>query len=379
MAMSKKTSCCLFGCLGTFGMMIILSTGSIWWLTKSGNFEEEATVYQPDSQMYVRGVIRPEDETMIGIFADLAHASNEVDKQNMPDQLQWINELNKKDRPTLMKELKKYTPLEFEATYIGNDEQGREDFLASVGIGANKNLLAMIFYGLRWSLRKEGNTKTIGAHEIIAVEDKKDNFYLHLNNGVFYFAGTEKPMRDLIEGTQRQVGVDQALSPLYRIDTNSALYGFITKERLTSFPLMIFSDGSTNDWGYERDREVVRAFDTEISQVGFDMQAQQTNQLLLRYFIFCEQGEAFASHLAETQQRLERNGRMRGGYEISFTPEEYGYQLKILLTDVSAVMQNMMEQAQKIEDASEQGHPADATEEAAPVETEQFNDPDQAP
>ncbi len=383
MAMSKKTSCCLFGCLGTFGTMIILTVGSIWWLTKSGNFEEDATVYQPDSQMYVRGVIRPEDEIMIGILADLAYQSQKMDNQNVPDQFRWLNEMSHKDRPTLIKELKKYMPMEFEGTYIGTDEEGRQDFLFSLGFGPHKNLVALIYYGFRWRLREEGHTQKIGEHEIIAVNEEKDQFYLHLDNGVYYISGTEKPMRDLIEGTQRQVGVDQALSPLYRVDTSSTVYGFITKESMNLFPVLIFGEAETNDWGYEAEKEVLRAYDTEISQIGFDLQAQQANQLQLRYFIFCEQGEAFASHLNETQQRLEQQG-MRGEYDILVTPQDYGYQLTIVLTDVGEAMQTLMQDLQKSIDENNQRrremeHEETPPDEATPVETEQFDDPDQAP
>lgn len=378
MAMSKKTSCCLFGCLGTFGTVIILTVGSIWWLTKSGNFEEDATVYQPDSQMYVRGVIRPEDETMIGILADLAYQSQEMDNQNMPEQFRWINEMNQKDRATLMKELKKYMPMEFEASYMGTDEQGRQDFLASIGFGPSKNLVAMIYYMMRWTLREEGQTQKIGDHEVIAINENDGNFYLHLDNGVYYISVTEKPMRDMIEGTQRQVGVDQALSPLYRVDTKSTIYGFITKESMVLFPTLIFGDAETNDWGYETDREVLRAYDTEISQIGFDLQAQQANQLQLRYFIFCEAGEAFASHLNETEQRLEQQG-IRGEYKVIVAPQEYGYQVDIVLTDVSAVMQALMQDLQKSIEENNRRRESGEYEETVPVETEQFDEPDQGP
>ncbi|CAM2005928.1 hypothetical protein [Acanthopleuribacter pedis] len=370
MAMNKKVSCCLFGCLGTGLTLVFLSLGFFWFLTKTGDFEEEATVFVPDGQSYLRVIVRPEDEALIGLFADLALVDQEATNRRVPEDFRWLSQMGNKDRPTLIKELKYYTPIEFEMTYLGPSEAGEDLFIFGVGFGSNKNLFSLGYSFFRMALREEGKTRTISGKEIIVVEEPNETVFIHLEDGVFYFSLSEEPMRIALEGAQRQVEVNARLSPLYNINPDATLYGFLKQEALRRLPNLLITDPDTDDWLYNGDTEQLTAFDTTISQVGFDLNAEQDNQLLLRYQIFCDPGEAFASHLNEIEQRIAQRG-IEGEFNATVHQRDYGYELHLQLSDISNLLRDLVEKAEELEHRDNEVAPA--TEEATPVETETFD------
>ena len=342
---NKKWTCCLFGCLGTFGFTIVFLAGFFWWLTKTGEVPVEKTIFLPDAEMYVRGVVRKEDEKFHRLIADIIDANNQRNQADLPPNMQWLQSLQRESPEEIQRELAKYAPIEIELLMRGQSAEMENDFIATLGFGGSKNMIGIFYNIAKWGLRKEGNVVDIEGKEVLRIANEHDDedFFVLLNDAIFYLTPTQETMAAAISNQKTQAEIDGSLNPLYGLDTSATVYGFLSKHSLAIFPVFLGDEFKAPNWVFDPETETLTGYEASITQIGFDIAASPSGELVINSNIFTEGSDSLQAFLEQTGERLQKDSQAK--FTSQVLPEEFGYRLTVNIANIEGLQLNFDEEA----------------------------------
>ena len=256
---------CLFGCLGVIAILVVGTIGTGFWLTKKGTFEAESTILAPDSEFYLRSYLRREDAVLVDFFTSLANRLNE---QN-PGYDQFPAFFRNWQKTQSKKDILKLLPLEIEIAMTPSLDR----FHASAGFSLYNNLMAVVFYFFKRSVRDEGMVHEHEGVEYVMLNDG-EMICLALQDSVFYLANNEEAMKAVLDPRRPATAMHAQDSRLNGLNLDAPLYGYLGGEGCA---WNWADDLETIDWVSEgnNNREPIPpealAFLKNVTRIGFDL------------------------------------------------------------------------------------------------------------
>ncbi|MCB1043851.1 MAG: hypothetical protein KDC35_12980 [Acidobacteria bacterium] len=216
---------CAIGCGILLVLVVVFFFGSIFWLTKKGEFEAETTLLNAQSEFFIEAYVTKEDQILVEFLTQL---SNVMNQQNpMMARYPFLAEWN--ERGT-RKDLQKLLPLKIEVA----GSVAEEDFRSSVGFSLYNNLADLAFWFLKRSAAKKEQVREYEGETYVALEeDSGDRFvYLALRDSVFYLTNTEPGIQACLTN---ELDMDHHLTfdALAGVDLDAPIYGYATGQSIS--------------------------------------------------------------------------------------------------------------------------------------------------
>ncbi len=259
---------CLFGCLGFCALCIILGISGVLWVTHKGEFDPATSILEPETDLFFRANLTPDDEDLITFFTDLTNRINEANNQEMPEFLRNFQQQSTE------RDIRMMLPLEVETALETDDET----YGVAIGFSLYNNLAKLGFALAKWVARDEGDLHEHNGRKYIGSVENREPVFFSLERNTLFIADNKRAMNAMLDSLDGGP-VDHTLDARLRgVDVNAPVYGFAA-----GYPAFRLLMRSFLEWDLRP--EEAAALENEIRHLGFFVRVNTDETMDLLFFL----------------------------------------------------------------------------------------------